>query len=99
MVLWSKALTYGNYSPRKKGGANQRSDYGPEFPENKESCQHTGSKADSVYPKQDKHKEDHYLKYRIVQPLKNKHKEKSYKQLGIGVGTRKHVPCRTPSMN
>lgn len=56
-------------APEKKGGANQHSDYGPKFPENKESCQHTGSKADSVYPTQDKHKEDHNRKYRIVQLL------------------------------
>lgn len=34
-------------------------------------------KADSVYPKQDKHKENHILKHRIVQLLKNLKVEKS----------------------
>ena len=46
-------------APEKKEGAKQYSDYGQEFPENKERCQPRFES--SVYPKQDEHKENHVL--------------------------------------
>lgn len=46
-------------APGKKEGAKQYSDSGQEFPENKERCQHRFK--NSVYPKQDEHKENHVL--------------------------------------